>query len=187
MWALINPSRIIKEHFKSLEQDAGRFPRYTIFFLMPLLVSFFLVVCLQKPLTHQVIAVLVPAFSIFTALLLNVAFLLLNNVSKLSTGPADKQSLKGRLVSSLYVNSLYSILVSTIILTVLILIAIAQPWMIGEYVVNLLVVSAYIPSSLILLPISFIAYFLIMHFILNLLMVIKRLHGLLVAQVSTSK
>lgn len=186
MWALINPSRIISAHFKSLSSDAGKFPRYTIFFFIPLLSSFFLTVILEKPLTHEAIAVLVPAFAIFTALLLNVAFLLLNSVAKLDKDLIDEESLRGRLIRSLYINSLYAILVSTIILGVLILTEIAQPWFVVSYQIGILDYFLMLPSIYVLSFISFVEYALIVHFILNLLMVIKRLHGLLIVQIESS-
>jgi len=147
--------------------------------VIPFLVSVLLVIGFQKPLTPEAITVLVPAFSVFTALLLNVAFLLLNTTVKMGADLRDEKSLTGTLVKNLYVNSLYAILISILILTILILVAICEPWLAADYQLNLVLVSVTVSPHLILMGISFAEYFLIVHFIMNLLMVTKRLHALL--------
>lgn len=195
MWALISPRRVVRAHFDTLKDDANPIPRYIIFFVIPIIVSLSIAMLLQRALTNGAIAVLVPAYALLTGLLLNIVFLLLGSVVKIGPetegdAPRKAQSPKKMVTSAkpkrtkqellrhLYANALYSILVSMVTLFILIFLAIIQPWSIADYMLSLLGTSILVSPAAFLLCVSAVVYFLIAHFIMNLLMILKRLHSL---------
>lgn len=135
----------------------------------------------DKTLNQNSVNALITAFAIFTALLLNVIFIIYDIMGKIKTTPEEskdeiqeniKEDWQKVLLKHLYSNSLYSLVVCIFILMILILIVIIEVWnikkcAIGNYCFNL---------SLIF---SFITYTMVAHFLMNLLMITKRLAALL--------
>ncbi len=165
MFALINVSCIIKKHFDTLKEDAKFGFIFIIFVLIPVVLSF-LLVWINKLLTENTVNTLVTAFSIFTGLLLNVIFILFDILGKLGKYPSYAKVRK-LLIEHLYANSLYALLISTILLIIIILATIIEIWN---------------SDNLVLTIFSFVVYFSVGHFLMTLIMIIKRLFILLSTQ-----
>lgn|GEM_PF-1015452 len=172
MFSLINILGIIEEHYETLKSDAKLRFIILIFFLIPLLVAFLLIIT-NKPLTQNSVNALITAYSIFTALLLNVIFIIYDIMGKLKITDKDttddiaeyaKNRNQKELLEHLYSNSVYSLLTSIIILTILILEALIEVWRIEGYI--LCIFSGF-------------TYIMVAHFLMNLLMITKRLSSLL--------
>lgn len=165
MFALINVSCIFKKHFDTLKQDAKFNFILLIFVLIPTVLSL-LLIWINKLLTETTVNTLITAFSIFTGLLLNVIFIIFDIAGKLVKDTSYPQK-KKLLIEHLYANSLYALLISTIVLIILILATIIEIWK---------------GSNLVLIIFSLVVYFSVGHFLMTLIMIIKRLFILLFTQ-----
>lgn len=172
MFSLINVLGIIEEHYKTLKLDAKLRFIILIFFLIPLLVASLLIIK-DKLLTQNSVNALITAYAIFTALLLNVIFIIYDIMGKLKITNKDstddiaeevKYKNQKKLLEHLYSNSVYSLLISIIILIILILETLIEVWNIKGYI--LCIFSGF-------------TYLMIAHFLMNLLMITKRLSFLL--------
>jgi len=151
---LINVDIIIVKHFETLLEDSSKFCFYLYFVIIPLASAIFLLL-LQKTLAADSANTLITAFSIFTGLLLNVILIIFAIVDRREVKDADRKTL----FEHLYANSIYALLFSTLLLLFLILLVVLNDWK------NLTVVVFF----------SFIIYFGVVHFIMTLLMIFKRL------------
>ena len=75
MFTLININSIIHKHYKTLNEDSKWLVVILIFLLIPLVISV-VPIYFNKMLTSNSINSLITAYSIFTALLLNVIFII---------------------------------------------------------------------------------------------------------------
>lgn len=171
---------IVKKHFETLHKDANIFWRVGLFFGIPLLFTL-LLICWNKELTNDSANVLITAFSIFTGLLLNVIliiFAIVDGSLKQTSGEKSEskdaesrdvikeiktKETKANLLHHLYANSIYALLISVIVLLVLIITVILNDW----------------ANYSIILVASVLVYFGVMHFVMTLLMIFKRLYVLL--------
>ncbi len=170
MLALINVGLIVKEHYRTLQQDAKILFIIFPFFFIPIVLSGFFIFY-NKLLTYESTSALLTAFAILTGLLFNVIFILFGIVS--SNAERGVEHKKHLLLKHLYANSMYALLVSTIILIILIGVAIGGIWIRDGQ-----------ESGRIAVILSAIVYFGIFHFISTLLMVFKRLYVLLFPRAS---
>lgn len=166
MFALINVSCVIKKHFDTLKEDAKFRFIFIIFVLIPIVLSSILV-WKNKLLTENTVNTLITAFSIFAGLLLNVIFILYDIIGKLGKDASYSEKKKS-LIEHLYANSLYALLISTLVLIILILVTITEIWK---------------GSDSMLLIFSLVVYFSVGHFLMTLIMIIKRLFILLFTQI----
>ncbi len=166
MFTLINDLPIIRKHYGTLSEEAK--PQFIIilFFIIPIVVSFTLIVT-NRLLTYESVGALLTAFAVFTGLLLNVIFILFDVVDK-SNGKKTNQHDMKMLLRNLYANSMYALLISTANLTLLIIIII-----VGD------APEIKIRSIELVTISSGIVYFGITHFLMNLLMIFRRLYILL--------
>lgn len=175
MFTLINIKEIINKHYESLKQDSKCRFIILIFFLMPIGISGMLLIC-DKPLSENSVDSLITAFAIFTALLLNVIFIIYDLIDKIGVKESSdviksKVVLKRKikLIEHLSYNSVYSLLISLVILMILMLFAVVEIW-------NIKALSITSKHSIdFLLWGSLLVYSLVVHFLMNLLMITKRL------------
>lgn len=151
---LINVDIIIVKHFETLLEDSSKFCFYLYFVIIPLF-SAILLLLLQKTLAADSANTLITAFSIFTGLLLNVILIIFAIVDRRKVEDADRKAS----FEHLYANSIYALLFSTLLLLFLILLVVLNDWN------NIPLVIFF----------SFIIYFGVVHFIMTLLMIFKRL------------
>jgi len=169
MFTLINVGLVVKEHYRTLLQDAKILFIIVPFFFIPISLSVFFI-WVDKLLTYESTSALLTAFAILTGLLFNVIFILFGIVS--SNNEHDKNPKRQLLLEHLYTNSMYALLVSTVVLIVLIGVAIGGIWIRDGQ-----------EGGRIAAILSAIIYFGIFHFISTLLMVFKRLYVLLFPQI----
>jgi hypothetical protein len=190
MFTLINVSHIVTSHYSSLKEDSKQKFIVLLFFIIPLLITL-LLIHFEKLLIESSVDSLITAFAIFTALLLNVIFIIYDIMKKeemfiksreskqeqadLTSKEMEKKSndkRKRSLIVHLCDNSLYSLLISIVILIILIIGSIIQAWNITGY-------QIYSMDLNIAKYWSFLVYILVIHFLINLLMITKRLSFLL--------
>jgi hypothetical protein len=177
MWKIVSPRRLIKEHFNAIHDDSSPLSRWTLFFIGPFTVSIVITFVLMKPITYSLIAILIPAYSIFAGLLLNAVFVIFDIVGKPSEESYED---KAKLFRSLYFNSLYTILVSIVTIVILIFSVACDPWSFQPILIVTDTIEIRIGLDSIL---SVIIYTIILHFVSNLMIVLKRLESLLTAQI----
>lgn len=149
---------ILKDHFGTLVSYSDSKPRpvdYVLFYILPL-VSAVVAAVRDFRLTDDAVAVLINALAILAGLLFNLLVLVHGLTSvKAPTGATDKRIM----LSGTYANIAYAIVVALIALVPLVLIANGVPW-IRRWG-------------------SWSAVFLVIHFSLTLLMILKRLHAIM--------
>lgn len=151
MFSPINIFIVIKKHYENLLEDIKLRFIIIIFFIIPLAVTIAFI-NYNKILTIGIVNTLITAFTIFTAFLPNVIFIQFQTLK-------DKVHINAS--QHLFSNSVYALLISIIILTVLVFSIIINPT--GE---NSSSIGPYL---------SIIIYFMITHFLMTLLMIIKYL------------
>jgi hypothetical protein len=156
---LINVDLIIVKHFQTLIEDSSSFCFYLYFLIIPLITAIILIY-LNKPMTDGSANTLITAFSIFTGLLLNVILIIFSIVDRRQE---RKNTDKWITFEHLYANTIYALLLSTILLLFLILLVVLNDW----------------KNSFLIIFFSFIIYFCVVHFVMTLLMIFKRLFVLL--------
>ncbi len=160
MLSKIDIRDIVRDHLATLvdyrTQKASR-PDYVLFFFVPAVAAATLMY-LKVRLTDAAVNVLITALSIFAGLLFNLLVLIASLVDKRSapTGASDAR----QVMRSIYANIAYSLLVSLLTLLPL-----------GVF--------ATLKDGLTKNSAMALSYYLIGHFALTLLMVLKRMHVLL--------
>lgn len=177
MCKIISPNRIIEEHWKSINENASSFAKWGLFILGPIIAAVLLSVILKKNVTYQLIAILIPSYSIFAGLLLNAVFLVFDIVTKMESKESND---KKTLVRELYFNSLYTIFVAIVTILILFLIVVISPWNLPPILLGFYWISFDITNDIV----STIVYTLILHFVVNLMLVVKRLQSLLTHEIS---
>jgi hypothetical protein len=166
MFSKINVIRIVRDHIRTL-RDYGTarlsFGDLTLFFVIPLIVAA-VMSWLGKTLSIDTINVLIQAFAILVGLLLNLLVLIFTAIRREAVIGADpnqklEQQTKITILKETFANLSYSVLVGLII--------------------ALLLLLALRHNSLIVRTATFFIYAGSLHFVLTLLMVLKRVHSLL--------
>ncbi len=168
----INVSDIIKAHFATLYNHATKKMSVwdvTLFILLPGIAAIFLV-CAGIYITENAINVLITAFSIFAALLLNLLLLLFDIARKRQEG---QNGLKFDLIKEIYSNISFAILLSMAVVVLLLLGELKLQQVI--HLSSLHQVSKNVAN--------FIIYYLVIEFLLTMLMVLKRVNSLLAKEI----
>lgn len=172
----INVIEIVTQHFGTLRNAAKNKCSVTdiaFFYGIPAIVAVFLLY-LGYHLNDNIIGVLLAAFSILTGFLFNLLVFLVNMVEKtyeVSQGKYDsnklsKHEVKKVLLKETYYNISYCVLMGLVLTAVLVVGLVECRW------VNV--------------PMSFLVYYIITHFMLTLLMVLKRFNSLLSNEIKRS-
>jgi len=180
MFVLIDIRAIIKKHYETLRSDAPIRFILLLFLFLPLLVAASLIYY-DKLLNCTAVGNLTTAYTLFTGFLLSIIFLLFDAENKLEHDASNYDE-KKLLLNHLYANTLYALFISIVTFVMLIAMTITGLGMDINNGVNL---SLYIENGMPpqntlpdypLMVVSFIVYFLISHFIMTLLMILKRLY-----------
>lgn len=180
MFVLIDIRAIINKHYETLKSDAPERFILILFLVLPLVIAI-LLTYYNKLLTNNAVSNLTTAYTLFTGFLLSIIFLLFDAESKLPHD-ASNYAEKKLLLNHLYANTLYALLVSIITFVILIAITImgvgADINNVGNSPINIGNVSPMenFLSNYPLIIFSFAVYFLVAHFIITLLMILKRLY-----------
>ncbi len=178
VFELVNVSKVIRKHYSSLREDSKTIWIIFLFFIIPLLVPTYLLIIEYRPLMEASVSALITAFSLFSGLLLSMVVFLFNIVVKAKDelDIANKKSKSRILVEHLYANTLYSILIAVFTLALLVFSSVVGIWNVS-LAINLIFVQIKILDF-----VSALVYFVISHFLMILLMIIKRLFVLLTKQ-----
>ncbi len=165
MFSKIDIRDIVRDHFATLvDYETGRrsFSDHILFVVIPLIASGVLLL-LRIQLSEPAVTVLITALSIFAGLLFNLLVLIdsLADRKAAPTGDSDARLM----MKSIYANLSYAVLISLLTLVPLCLFALTQ-------------------NCTVRVVTSGFSYFLISHFLLTLLMVLKRIHALLAHEFS---
>ena len=156
--------RIIKDHIRTLyNYDTKKADKFAIFLdlIVPFIIGsifiYFKIIIIKQEFT-----VILTAFSVFAALLLNLMILIYSIVNKEKDKNQDKQDpLKLKLLKETYENIQFTVLISVIIIFAILL-------------------MLFIPFNIYLeFILSFIAYYFIFTFIFTLFMILKRTHAIM--------
>ncbi len=156
--------KIVYDHVNTLyNYDTKKRDKLAIFIdlILPLLIAilliFFRIIIMEREFT-----VILTAFSVFAALLLNLMILIYSIVNKEKEKDEGKQDVeKIKLLKETYENIQFTVLISIIIIV---------------FILLMLFLPFYIYLELIL---SFVVYYLIFTFIFTLFMVLKRTHSIM--------
>lgn len=157
-------NKIIRDHINTLyDERTKKKDKTAIFanFILPLIVAilfiYFRIIILSSEFT-----VILTAFSVFAALLLNLMILVFSIVNREKEKGDDKRDMKKiNLLKETYENIQFTVLISVIIIVLILL-------------------MLFIPFNIILdLVLSFATYYLIFTFIVTLFMVLKRTHSIM--------
>lgn len=178
VFELVNVSGVIRKHFSSLCEDSKVRWVILLFIVLPSLVPIYLLFLEHIPLGPSSAGALITAYSLFSGLLLSVVVFLFNIVvaAAKELEIQNKKSKSRILVEHLYANSLYSVIVAISTLAVLVFGEITNLWS-AQVVLDL-----WLFSLPLLDLVSGIVYFMTVHFLMTLLMIVKRLSALLSKQ-----
>lgn len=172
MIPLVGCKEIIDKHYSTVSESASNLWIRTLFFAIPAIISLALI-SFGVLLTQTSTSALMTGFAIFSGLLFNVILLLYMIVERTGGKPADDETTTDKdrknLLMHLYANSIYALLIASFILVLLILLIVLDIWS------NLKIWDWYF----LLCILSAVIYFGVGHFIMNLLMIFKRLFVLL--------
>ena len=166
MFDKINIIKIVKDHISTLKDyrtDKYKIGDFFLFFGIPFLIVVILVF-FNILLTSKLISLLITSLSIFAALLFNLLLLIYDVVQKAKNGSKNAR-IKIRFLKEVYSNISFCILIAVLSVAILILISIFNNITTLIYFFN------------------WIAYYLIILFLLTLLMILKRIHVLLYREV----
>lgn len=186
MSSKINVKSIIYGHFATLRSTSGKvsFSDFITFLFVPA-VFFVLVIVLGFNLNKDIVSLLVNFGAIFTALLLSVLVLVYDQESKLDERQfrALRDNVSGdifylakkELLGHLYINISYSIICSLFLIAMCFLYSIAD-----VYATKMPVNEFGFASLLSRLFVTPVVVFLVVHLLLTIVMLVKRLHALLI-------
>jgi hypothetical protein len=162
MFPKINILEVIKDHLSTIrDYDTGKtsVSDAIIFALIPALFSFAAIILVRR-IDGSVVGILITAFSIFTALLLNLLMLIFAAAKPEQEGLSDSRTtLRHTLLKELFANVSFGILTSILI--------------------TVLLVAILFACGLTYIAMVGAAAFLITNFFFTLLMILKRVHILL--------
>jgi hypothetical protein len=171
MFEKINPRRIIRDHLKTLYSNRTSKPNpwdFLLFFILPVIVSIFLLSGLKAPLNKDAIGVFATSLSIFAALLFNLLLLVYDVVRKVDQSERKQANdgVKAQVLKEAFSNISFSILVSIVsVIFLLVLFLLNDQLEKWPHAIKYLL--------------DFVSYWLISMFILTLFMVLKRVHILI--------
>jgi amino acid transporter len=194
VFALIDIRSIVSKHYVTLQRDAKKRFIVLIFFIMPATFSLLLILK-NKFLTENSVNALITAFTLFVGFLLSIIFILFDIIRDIDNS-TERGKLRKTLLDHLYSNSLYALLISILTLIVLLFTAVTDVWpktdttgsqsLIQNISTNQSIEIAknldIVGGDILLTILSFVSYFLIIHFLMTLLMILKRLSILLTSQ-----
>ncbi|OFY16577.1 MAG: hypothetical protein A2X02_05410 [Bacteroidetes bacterium GWF2_29_10] len=157
MFNKINIFKIISNHFNTLQNDNTKkceFDDILTFLILPLLVSVGLY-WFDFELKENAINIIITTLSIFVGLLFNIIVILFDIIKRDNT-----KKLKNEILRQLLTNISYSIFISILIIIV--------------------ILTTYIKNECVHLIATVIVYFLIGHFFLTILMILKRMYFLFI-------
>lgn len=160
MLAKIDVRDIVHDHFATLvDYSSGRRSGsdYVLFLVLPAAVTA-LLLYLRICLSEAAVNVLITALSIFAGLLFNL-LVLIDGLADRKSPPTTAEDAR-QMLKSVYANIAYCVLISLVTLVPL-------------------CISALTNNPIANLVTSGLVYFLLGHFLLTLLMVLKRIHALL--------
>lgn len=166
MFDKVNVIKIVGDHISTLKDyrtNKYKVSDFFLFFGLPLFIAIFFAY-FKISLTQNLISLLITSLSIFAALLFNLLLLIYDVVQK----SRDGNSLKIKFLKEVYSNISFCILIAILAVVILILISIFNN--------NRSVLFIY-------QIFNFIAYYLIILFLLTLFMILKRIHILLYKEV----
>lgn len=164
MSSKINIKNIIKEHIDTLRDFRNnQISKKDIitFFIFPLIISIYLIK-LDIVIEHDMITVLITAFSLLGGLLFNLLILLYNMLnSTYKDNTQTKENSKMILLKEIYINVSFAILLSILLIILVIALGLMPK------------------QNILFMPFNFIVYYLLGVFTLTLLMILKRMYILL--------
>lgn len=182
MSSKLNVCEIISGHIATLRDSSTNklsIADVFTFFVIPILFSILSIICFFD-LTNDLISLLVNFGAIFTALLLSVLVLVYDQSSKLTErnqlSPVAFFDVKKLLLKQLYYNICYSIILSVNLVVFCFIESIARGFIINIHYPYILKLN--LDRYLIVPIIIFIA----IHLILNIIMIVKRMHALLTTE-----
>lgn len=152
---LLNCIPILRSHYSTLRKDSNLFLIIFWFFLIPFVLSL-VPIYLNVNLNKQALINIITTFAIFVGFLINVIVLLVP-IRKNETVKIRKN-----LANHLHYNTMYELMIGLLILTVALF---------GSFITFAL-------SRILIQISSLILFFLIFHFIFNLLLIIRRVYAL---------
>lgn len=173
----INPFRIISDHFRTLKEHGSTSMGVGdafIFFLIPMIlagVSFWREINFKA----ETVNIIVTAFSVFAALLFNLLMLIYGLVQR--KDDSNESRLKATFLKEIYSNISFTVFVSLLIIVVAV---VAMTFAAPEKL------PTGTGSTAVGLVYTLILVFLMSHFLLTLLMVLKRVHILLAKEFAGS-
>lgn len=173
----INPFRIISDHFRTLKEHGSTsmgIGDAFIFFLVPIILAG-IGLWRQINFKAETVNVIVTAFSVFAALLFNLLMLIYGLVQR--KDDSSESRLRAAFLKEIYSNISFTVFVSLLIIVVAI---VAMTFSTPERLP-----TGTGPTAVGLLY-TVILVFLMSHFLLTLLMVLKRVHILLSKEFSGS-
>jgi hypothetical protein len=182
MFGIIDPSRIVSDHLKTLRSarnNAFYIPYFILFFVFPFIFSslaIFFGFCLDK----DAVNLLITVFSIFIGLLFNLLLLVfdikhkVSDASRHSTNSLSKDTGKSLLQITQRVDSMLEILKEVYAnISFAILVSILDVFSLLLYFLNI-----KINQQIYLQLISWISYYLLLLFMLTMMMILKRVYYL---------
>lgn len=169
MLAKINFLQIIRDHLLTLRQYQGdeKLSRGDIFlfFALPGFLAIGFYWGLGLSLDSDLVSILITSLSIFAALLFNLLILVYDIITRRKNSPQQPSKRVMQFLREIYANVSYSILVSVLAVVVLLggLFKSLPDWVIS--------------------CINILSYYLVTHFVLTLLMILKRVHVLLAVDI----
>lgn len=157
-------NKIVTDHIKTLyingtnkSDKVAIFINFILPFIIAILFTYFGIIIVSKEFT-----VILTAFSVFAALLLNLMILVFSIVNREKEKSDDKKDMeKIKLLKETYENIQFTVLVSVIIIVIILF---------------MLFIPFNINFELVL---SFVIYYLVFTFIVTLFMVLKRTHAIM--------
>lgn len=157
-------NKIVRDHINTLyNSDTNKKDKIAIFinFILPLIVSVSFI-SFGVIIIYSEFTVILTAFSVFAALLLNLMILVFSIVNREKEKGDDQKDLdKIKLLKETYENIQFTVLISVLIIVVILF-------------------MLFIPFNIYLdLALSFAIYYLVFTFIVTLFMVLKRTHAIM--------
>ncbi|WP_336879610.1 hypothetical protein [Providencia rettgeri] len=182
MSSKINIFYLIKGHLNTLRSaDNHRLSWSDIatFFIVPAAIAY-LIVIIGLGINKDLISILVNFSAIITALLLSVLVLVYEQGNKLrEKAPKDKSALdnaKEILLDAIYYNICYSILSGALLITLCFIISLTYSKIGFLFNSETLITALVCIKKYIIVP---VIIFLFIHLLLNIIMIVKRMHVLL--------
>ena len=163
MFSKINVLKIFRDHFSTLhryKEEKVSIRDVCSFYIFPLFLSLLIGYVLDISLKKELVHILITSFSIFAALLFNLLILVYDIIVRWKRGTQQVSEVVVKFLEEIYINISYSILISVASVVVLIL--------------NLFNMPTWLATV-----VNVVSFYFLIHFLLTLLMILKRVHILL--------